>query len=144
MVLGREAHSPLSWMGISQFQQTTEISQFSSVAQSCPTLCDPMNCSTPDFPAHHQLLEHVQIHIHQVGDAIQPNHPLLSSFPPAFNLSQHQGHFQWVSSHFYYYYYYYFYCYKSGTTWRVTTWHEATLSNYSSKSHSYSSKKINK
>ena len=63
----------------------------SSVAQSCPTLCDPMDCSTPDLPAHHQLLELAQTHVHGIGDAIQPSHPLSSPSPPAFNLSQHQG-----------------------------------------------------
>ena len=72
--------------------------QFSSVAQSCPTLCNPMNCSTPGLPVHHQLLEFTQTHVHRVGDAIQPSHPLLSPSPPALNLSQHQGLFQWVSS----------------------------------------------
>ena len=72
--------------------------QFSSVAQSCPTLCDPMDCSTPGFPIHHQLLEVTQTHVHLVGDAIQPSHPLLSPSPPTFNLFQHQGLFQWVSS----------------------------------------------
>ena len=71
--------------------------QFSSVAQSCPTLCDPMGYSTPGFPVHHQLLEFTQTHVHWVGDAIQPSHPLSSPSPPAFNLSQHQGLFQWVS-----------------------------------------------
>ena len=71
---------------------------FSSVAQSCPTLCDPMDCSTPGLPVHHQLPEFTQTHVHWVGDAIQPSHPLLSPSPPAFNLSQHQGLFQWVSS----------------------------------------------
>ena len=70
--------------------------QFSSVAQSCPTLCNPMDCSTPGFPVHHQLLELAQIHFHQVGDAIQPSHPLLSPSPPAFNLSHHQSLFQSV------------------------------------------------
>ena len=68
--------------------------QFSSVAQSCLTLCDPTDCSTPGFPDHHQLLELTQTHVHRVGDAIQPSHPLLSPSPPAFNLSQHQGLFQ--------------------------------------------------
>ena len=66
---------------------------FSSVAQSCPTLCNPMGCSSPGFPVHHQLLEPTQTHVHRVGDAIQPPHPLLSPSPPAFNLSQHQGLF---------------------------------------------------
>ena len=72
--------------------------QFSSVAQLCPTLCDPMDCRMPGFPLHYQLPELVQTHVHWVGDAIQPSHPLLSPFPPAFNLSQHQGLFQWVGS----------------------------------------------
>ena len=67
----------------------------SSVTQSCPTLCDPMDCSTPGFPVHHQLLELTQTHVYQVSDAIQPSHPLSSPSPPAFNLSQHQGLFQW-------------------------------------------------
>ena len=57
--------------------------QFSSVTQLCPTLCDPMNCSTPGLPVHHQLLEFTQTHAHQVGDAIQPSHPLSSPSPPA-------------------------------------------------------------
>ena len=72
--------------------------QFSSVAHLCPTLCDPMDCSTPGLPVHHQLPEFTQTHVHWFGDAIQPSHPLSSSSPPAFNLSQHQGLFQWVSS----------------------------------------------
>ena len=67
--------------------------QFSSVAQSCPILCDPMGCSTPGFPVHHQLPEFAQTHVHRIGDAIQPSHPLLSPSPPAFSLSQHQGSF---------------------------------------------------
>ena len=72
--------------------------QFSSVAQSCPTLCDPMNHSTPGLPVHHQLPEFTQTHAHQVGDAIQPSHSLLSPSPPTPNPSQHQGLFQWVNS----------------------------------------------
>ena len=72
--------------------------QFSSVAQSWPTLCDPMNRSTPGLPVHHQLPEFTQIHVHWVSDAIQPSHPLSSPSPPALNLAQHQGLFQWVSS----------------------------------------------
>ena len=71
--------------------------QFSSVAQLCLTLCDPMNCSTPD-PVHHQLLEPTQTHVHWVDDAIQPSHPLSFPSPPTFNLSQPQGLFRWVSS----------------------------------------------
>ena len=72
--------------------------QIRSVAQSCPTLCDPMNRSTPGLPVHHQLPEFTQTHIHQVSDTIQPSHPLLSPSPPAPNPSQHQSLFQWVNS----------------------------------------------
>ena len=72
--------------------------QFSSVAQSCPTLCDPMNRSTPGLPIHHQLPEFTQTHVHWVSDAIQPSHLLSSPSPPAPNPSQHQSLFQWVSS----------------------------------------------
>ena len=68
--------------------------QFSSVAQSCPTLCEPMNCSMPGFPVHHQLQEFTQTHIHRVSDAIQPSQPLSSPTPPAPNPSQHQRLFQ--------------------------------------------------
>ena len=68
--------------------------QFSSVAQSCPTLCDPMNRSTPGLPVHHQLLEFTQTHVHRVSDAIHPSHPLSSPSPPAPNPSQHQSLFQ--------------------------------------------------
>ena len=74
------------------------IIQFSSVAQSCLTLCDPMNHSTPGLPVHHQLPEFTQTHVHRVGDAIQPSHPLSSPSPPAPNPSQLQGLFQWVNS----------------------------------------------
>ena len=72
--------------------------QLGSVAQSCLTLCDPMNHSTPGLPVHHQLLEFTQTHVHQVGDAIQPSHSLSSPSPPAPNPSQHQSLFQWVNS----------------------------------------------
>ena len=72
--------------------------QFSSVAQSCPTPCDPMNRSTPGLPVHHQLPEFIQTHVHGVRDAIQPSHPLSSPSPPAPNASQHQSLFQWVNS----------------------------------------------
>ena len=69
--------------------------QFSSVAQSCPTLCNPMNRSMPGLPVHHQLLELTQTHVHRVSDAIQPSHPLSSAFPPASSPSlQHQSLFQ--------------------------------------------------
>ena len=69
-----------------------------SVAQSCLILCEPMDCSTPDFPILHHLPEFVQTHVHRVGDDIQPSHSLLSPYPPAFNFSQHQSLFQWVHS----------------------------------------------
>ena len=72
--------------------------QFSLVAELCPTLCDPMNHSTPGLPVHHHLPEFTQTHVHQVGDAIQPSHPLSSPSPPAPNPSQHQGLLQWVNS----------------------------------------------
>ena len=72
--------------------------QFSSVTHSCPTLCDPMNRSTTALPVHRQLLESTQTHVRWFSDAIQSSHPLSSSSPPAFNLSQHQGLFKWVSS----------------------------------------------
>ena len=86
--------------GIAESDMTERLSsvQFSSLAQSCPTLCDPMNHSTPGLPVHHQLPEFTQTHVHRVGDAIQPSHPLSSPSPPASNPSQHQSLFQWVSS----------------------------------------------
>ena len=71
---------------------------FSSVAQLCPTLCNTMNRSTPGLPVHHHLPEFTQTHVHQVGDAIQPSHPLSSPSPPAPNSFQHQSLFQWVNS----------------------------------------------
>ena len=72
--------------------------QIRSVTQLCPTLCDPMNRSMPGLPVHHQLPEFTQTHVHRVGDAIQPSHPLSSPSPPAPNPSQHQSLFQWVNS----------------------------------------------
>ena len=72
--------------------------QFSSVPQSCPTLCNPVNHSTPGLPVHHHLPEFTQTHVHRVGDALQPSHPLSSPSLPAPNPSQHQGLFQWVNS----------------------------------------------
>ena len=72
--------------------------QFSSVTQSCLTLCDPMNRHTPGLPVHHHLPEFTQTHVHQVGDAIQPSHPLSSPSPPAPSPSQQQSLFQWVNS----------------------------------------------
>ena len=84
----------LSPVEITQFSST----QFSSVAQSCPTFCDPMNCSTSGLPVHHQLLEFTQTHVQRVCDAIQSSHPLSSPSPPAPNLSQHEGLFKSVNS----------------------------------------------
>ena len=72
--------------------------QFSSVTQLCPTLFDPMDCSTPGYPVHHQLPDLAQIHVHRVSNAIQPCHPLLAPSPPAFSLPQYQDLFQWISS----------------------------------------------
>ena len=80
------------------FHARLQFSSVNSVALSCLTLCDPMNCSMLGFPVHHQLPELTQTHIHSVGDAVQPSHPLPYLSPPAFNLSQHQGLFQRVSS----------------------------------------------
>ena len=78
-----------------QFQhQSFQGIQFNAVAQSCPTLCDSINCSTPGLPVLHQLPEFTQTHIHRVSDDIQPSHPLSSPFPPAPNPSQHQSLFQ--------------------------------------------------
>ena len=78
--------------------QTTPFVQFSSITQTCPTLCDPMNRSTRGLPVYHQLPEFTQTHVHRVNDAIQASHPLSSPFPPAPTPSQHQGLFQWVNS----------------------------------------------
>ena len=75
------------------FHAVTLGPQFTSVAQSCPTLCEPMDYSKPGLPVHHQLLDITQIHVHRIGDVIQPSHPLSSPSPPTFNLSQHQSHF---------------------------------------------------
>ena len=72
--------------------------QIRSLAQSCPTLCDPMNCSTPGLPVHHQFPEFTETHVHRASDAIQPSHPLSSPSPLAPNPSQHQSLFQWVNS----------------------------------------------
>ena len=84
-----------TWMSDSTTKTIFPYVQFSSVAQSCPTLCNPMNRSTPGLPVHHQLPEFTQTHLHWIGDAIQPSHPLSSPSPPAPNPSQHQGLFQW-------------------------------------------------
>ena len=96
----------LEWVAISfeprspilQADALTSSVQFSSVTQLCPTLCNPMNRSTPGLPVHHQLPEFTQTHVHWVTDAIQPSHPLSSPSPPAPNPSQHQSLFQWANS----------------------------------------------
>ena len=86
------------WKWESTEQNRVSSFQFSSVACLCPTLCDPMNHSTPGLPVHHQLLEFTQTHAHRVSDVIQASHPLSSPSPPAPNPSQHQGRFQRVNS----------------------------------------------
>ena len=117
MVMGKEAWGAAihevtkSWIWLSDWTElnwtehdleiknhTITSVQFNSVTQSCPTLQDPMDCSMPGFPVHHQHLGLTQTHVHRVGDAIQPSHPLSSPSPLAFNLSQHRDLFQWVSS----------------------------------------------
>ena len=77
--------------------QFGSVAQSSSVTQSCPTLCDSMDHSTPGLPVHHQLLEFTQTHVYRVSDALPPSYPLLSPSPPALNLSQHQGLLKWGS-----------------------------------------------
>ena len=97
----KQPRCPLTdeWIKKLWYIYTMEYSvQFSSVVQSCPTLCDPMNRSTPGLPVHHQLPESTQTHVHQVSNAIQPSHPLLPPSPPAPNPSQNQGLYQWVNS----------------------------------------------
>ena len=86
------------WLVILSIFSYTFSFQFSSVTQSRLTLCDPMDCSMSPFPVYHQLPKLAQIHVHWVGDAIQKSHPMPSPSSPAFNLSQHQGLFQWVGS----------------------------------------------
>ena len=96
--IGINAKEDLNYLLFSMMQYNTEYIQYSSVAHLCTTLCDPMNHRTPGLPVHHQLPEFTQTHVHGVGDAIQPSHPLSSPFPPAPNLSQHQGLFLRVNS----------------------------------------------
>ena len=88
---------PLNWFSCSLICPGENLG-ISSVTQLCLTLCNPMDCSMPGLPVHHQLPELTHTHIHWVSDDIQPSHPLSSPSPPAFNLSQHQGLFEWVSS----------------------------------------------
>ena len=102
-LFSRESSWPRNWAWVSciadRFFTIWALSvQFSSVTQLRPTLCDPMNRRTPGLLVHHQLLEFTQTHVHWVGDAIQPSHPLSSPSPPASNPSQHQGLCQWVNS----------------------------------------------
>ena len=97
MHITRNSLKPSEYLVTLTFSAVSALScsvKFSSVAQLCPTLCDPMNRSTPGLSVHHQLLEFTQTHVHRVDDAIQPSHPLSSSSPPALNLSQHQGLFK--------------------------------------------------
>ena len=95
---GGQVPLKISWLIVLSSTSIRKVSvQFSSVAQSCPTLCNPINCSIPGLPVHHQLPESTQTHIHCVGDVIQTPYPQSSPSPPAFNLSQHQGLFRWVS-----------------------------------------------
>ena len=90
--------SSFLWQSVYNWKSKYLVFQFSSVPQSCLTVCKPMNRSMPGLPVHHQLPESIQTHVHWVDDAIQPSHPLWSPSPPALNLSQHQGLFKWVSS----------------------------------------------
>ena len=102
--LAKETWNVCIWINTCHFYKyllmSTSISSFEtcSVTQLCPTFCNPVDCSTPGFSVFHHLLEPAQTHVYWVNDAIQPSHPLLSPSPPAFNLSQHQGLFQWVGS----------------------------------------------
>ena len=96
---GGQVPFKISWLIVLSSTSIRKVSvHFSSVAQSCPTLGDPINCSIPGLPVHHQLPESTKTHVHRVGDAIRPSNPLSSPSPPAPNPSQHQGLFQWVSS----------------------------------------------
>ena len=83
---------------LTPWKESYDQPQFSSVTQSCPTLWDPINCSTPGLPVHHHLPEFTPTHVHWVSDAIQPSHPRSSLSPPAPNPSHHQSLFQWVNS----------------------------------------------
>ena len=88
----------LNWFLFGKYFHLFYNHHFSSVTQSCSTLCNPMGCSMPGFPVLHQFPELAKIHVHWFGDAIQTSHPVSSSSPPAFSLSEHHGLFQWVSS----------------------------------------------
>ena len=97
-VNGEKTVFPKTVLGEFNIHMPRNEAQFSSVTQSCPTLCDPMGFSTAYLPIHHKLPDFTQTHVHWVGDAIQPSHPLLIPFLPILNLSQHQGRFKWGSS----------------------------------------------
>ena len=92
---GEKTVFPKTVLGELNIHMPRNEAQFSSVTQSCPTLCDPVGCSRPDLPFHHQLPDFTQTHVHWVGDDIQPSYPLLIPSLPIFNLSQHQGRFKW-------------------------------------------------
>ena len=94
LMLGKIESKRRGWQRMRCLDNITYSVQFSSVAQSCPTLCDPMNCSTPGLPVHHQLPEFTQTHVHRVRDAIQPSHPRSSPSSPDLNPSQYQSLFQ--------------------------------------------------
>ena len=97
-IKGPETEFTTSWSSLTHvWPEKSSSSLFSSVTQSCPTLCNHMDCSTPGLPVHHQLLEFTQTNVHWVGDAIQPSHPLSPPSPPTFNLSQHRGLLKRVS-----------------------------------------------
>ena len=95
---GEKTVFPKTVLGELNIHMPRNEAQLSSVTQSCPTLCDPVDVSTPDLPVHHQHPDVTPTHVHWVGDAIQPSHPLLIPSLPIFNLSQHQGRFKWGSS----------------------------------------------
>ena len=97
-VMGLTVYKQVYWRLTRMLAAMLSSVQFSSVTKPCPTLCDPMNCSMPGLPVHHQLPKFVQTHIYRVGDVIQTSHPLSSPSPPAPNPSQHQSLFQWVNS----------------------------------------------
>ena len=96
--LWNACHHTRWYRAVTYYMVVIRSDQIRSVAQSCPTLCDPMNRSTPGLPVHHQLLEFTQTHVDRVSDAIQPSHSLSSPSPLAPNLSQHQSLFQWVNA----------------------------------------------
>ena len=115
-----DAHSSMCALNIQAVLELLWFGQFSSVAQSCLTHCNPMDCSMPGSPVHHQLPELTQTHVHWVGDAIKPSHPLSSPSPPTFNLSQHQDLFKWVTS-----------LHQVAKVLEFQLWHQSPTSGYS-------------